>query len=91
MVKIYAMRNAEWKRYHGQESVIDVKLSGSSEPFGLNSVTMRRHLIKRRSVLLAAQKSKSRIGRCGSECITVKDLSHKLFRVDDLSNISGLT
>ena len=47
MVKIYALRNAERKRHHGQEGVIDVKLSGSSEPFGLNSVTMRRHLIKK--------------------------------------------
>ena len=88
MVKIYALQNADWKRHHGQEGVIDVKLSGFSEPFGLNSVAMRRHLIKGRSVLLAAKKNRSRIGRCGSECNTVKDLCHKLFRFDDRLHFS---
>ena len=64
LVRIHAQRNAAWKKYHNQEGVIDVKLSGSSQPFGLSSATMLRHLIKGRAVLKAAKQNKSRVGRC---------------------------
>ena len=64
LIKLHATKNAEWKKYHGQEGVVDVKLSGSSQPFGLSSTTMRRHLLKGREVLKAAKKDRCRVGRC---------------------------
>ena len=64
LIKIHATKNVEWKKYHGQEGVVDVKLFGSSQPFGLSSTTMRRHLLKGREVLKAAKKDRCRVGRC---------------------------
>ena len=81
MVRIHAKQNADWKKYHGCTGVIDVKLSGASESFGLNSITMRRYIIKGRAVLLAAKKDKnSLVRKCAFAAYLIRRPPGQTFR-----------
>lgn len=46
-----------WRRWNNKEGAIDIKVTGASEAFGLNSPTMRRWLATGRLVMKAARKS----------------------------------
>lgn len=59
LLRIRASRRASpWHKYHRETGVVDFKLSGTSENFGLNSARMKRHLSKGRLVLKAARKQR---------------------------------
>ena len=59
LLRIRASRRASpWHKYHREAGVVDFKLSGTSDNFGLNSARMRRHLAKGRLVLKAARKQR---------------------------------
>ena len=54
-----------WSRWDGKHGAIDIKITGASEAYGLNSPSMRRFLIHGRLVLQAARKIKNNpIGAC---------------------------
>ena len=54
-----------WRSWNGRDGAIDLKVTGASAPFGLNSSSMRRYLMHGRLVLMAARKIKgSPIGAC---------------------------
>ena len=54
-----------WRRWNGKDGAIDLKVTGASAHFGLNSSSMRRYLMHGRLVLMAARKIKgSPIGAC---------------------------
>ena len=61
LMRIHAgMGQTAWKRWDQREGVLDVKLTGASEEFGLNSTTVRRWLATARLVMKAARKDKTR-------------------------------
>ena len=53
-----------WTPYHLDECAVDVKITGSSVPLGLNGLTMRTYLAHGARVLSAAVREKTRLGRC---------------------------
>ena len=60
LLRIRASRTSSpWHKYHRRTGVVDFKLSGTSDSFGLNSMRMRRHLSKGRLVLRGARKDKN--------------------------------
>ena len=64
LTRIRALRTNTWKKYHGQEMVIDVKITGSSRPLGVNSPTVLGYLQHGQSVIREAQRSPDcRVGK----------------------------
>ena len=60
-----AIERGPWHRWDTSYGAVDVKMTGASEPFGLNSPTMRRWLSTGRLVLKAARKEKGLlVGQC---------------------------
>jgi hypothetical protein len=70
LVRIHASLGAtKWRSWHKRKGALDAKLTGSSEPFGLNSPTVRRWLATGRIVLKAARKAKKTAERLCIRCI----------------------
>jgi hypothetical protein len=66
MLRVRARIGASvWRRWDMCDGVLDVKMTGAAEPFGLNSPSMRRWLATGRLVMRAARKVKdSPVGKC---------------------------
>ena len=57
LARISALRTNVWKKYHGEEMVIDVKITGSSRPLGVNCPTVLGFLQQGQAVMREAQRS----------------------------------
>ena len=64
LLRMYSVRSGPWKKYHGKEMALDVKLTGASGVLGLNGPTMRSYLSHARAVMVAARRGRCRVGRC---------------------------
>lgn len=70
-----------WRSWDGKDGVIDLKVTGASEPFGLNSTSMRRWLMHGRLVLQAARKDKhSPVGACSFAAYLIRRPEGALFK-----------
>lgn len=69
-----------WRSWNGKDGAIDIKVTGASEPFGLNSTSMQRWLTHGRLVLQAARKDKhSPVGACSFAAYLIRRPEGPLF------------